>query len=54
MTLLANIFLEIRAPKDMLRYMSQKPCFRGPLDKQQGKWVGKRLQSEYQHPYNIY
>ena len=25
--------------------MSKKPCFRGPLDRQQGKWVEKLLQS---------
>ena len=54
MTLLANIFLEIPVPKDMLRYMSKKPFFRGPLDRQQGKWVEKWLQSKYQHPCNIY
>ena len=24
--------------------MSKKPCFRGPLDRQQGKWVEKLLQ----------
>ena len=46
MTLLASIFQEIPAPKKMLRYMSKKPSFRGPLDRQQGKWVEKRLQSE--------
>ena len=54
MTLFANIFLEIPVPKDMLRYMSKKPFFRGPLDRQQGKWVEKWLQSKYQHPCNIY
>ena len=25
--------------------MSKMPCFRGPLDRQQGKWVEKLLQS---------
>ena len=34
--------------------MSKKPCFRGPLDRKQGKWVGKMFQSEWQNLYNIY
>ena len=25
--------------------MSKKPCFRGPLDRQESKWVEKLLQS---------
>ena len=32
MTLRADVFLEIPAPKKMLREISKKPCFRGPLD----------------------
>ena len=32
----------------------KKPCFRGPLEKQQGKWVETLLQSAWQHLYNIY
>ena len=39
MTLIADVFREILATKNMVRYMSKKPCFRGPLDKEQGKWV---------------
>ena len=31
----------------------KKPCFRGPLDKQQGKCVETMFQSEWQHRYNI-
>ena len=34
--------------------MSKKPGFRGPLDKQQGKWVETLFQSDEQHIYNIY
>ena len=34
--------------------MSKKPCFRGSLDRQHGKWVETLLQSEWQHLYNIY
>ena len=39
MTLIADVFLEIPAPKKMVRSISEKPCFRGPLDRRQGKWV---------------
>ena len=39
MTLVADLFLEIPAPKNMFRSMSKKPCFRGPLDREQGKCV---------------
>ena len=39
MTLVADVFLEIPASKNMVREMSKKPCFRGPSDRQQGKWV---------------
>ena len=54
MTLVPDVFPEVMAPKNMLGYMSKKPCFRGPLDRQQGKWVQTLLQSEWQHIYNIY
>ena len=39
MTLIADVFLETPAPKNMVRWLSKKPCFRGPLDRQQGKWL---------------
>ena len=31
---MADVFPEISAPKTMVRLMSKKPCFRGPLDPQ--------------------
>ena len=46
MTLVADVSLEILAPKKTFEQMSKKPCLRGPLDKQQGKWVNTPLQSE--------
>ena len=46
MTVIADVFLEILAPKKMVREMSKNPCFRGPLDSQQGKWVKTLFQSE--------
>ena len=39
MTLVADVFTEISVPKKMVRYISKKPCFRGPLDRKQGKWL---------------
>ena len=46
MTLVADVFVEIPAPKNTVRQMSKKPCFRGHLDRQQVKWVETLLQSE--------
>ena len=54
MTLVADVFPEVPAPKNILRQMSKKPCFRGPLDRQQGKRVETLLYSEWQNLYNIY
>ena len=49
MTLTANVSLEIPTPRNMVRQMSEKPCFRGTLDRQQDKLVETMLQSERQH-----
>ena len=46
MTLIADIFPEVPAPKNMVREMSKKPCFSGPLDRQHGKWLETMLQSQ--------
>ena len=46
MTLIDDVFPEIPGPQNMVRRISKKPCFRGPLDKQHGKWVETHLQSE--------
>ena len=54
MTLVADLFQEILAPKNMVRYMSKKPCFRGALDRQHGEWVDTMLKSEWQDLYSIY
>ena len=39
MTLIADVFLEILAPKNMVRYVPKKPCFRGSLDRQEGNFL---------------
>ena len=53
MTLIADVFPEILAPKNMEIKKNKKPCFRGPLDTQQGKWIETLWQSESQHLPNI-
>ena len=54
MNLIADVFPEIPAPENIVRYMSKKPCFRRPFEKQHGKRVDTVLQSRRQHLYNIY
>ena len=46
MTLVAYVFPEITAPKNMVRKMAKKPFFKGPLDRQCGKGTKTLLQSE--------
>ena len=53
-TLLADVVQEMPAPKNMVRLVSKKPCFRGSLHRQHGKWIETLFQSEGQHLYNIY
>ena len=33
MTVLADVFLNLRIPKNLIREMSKKSCFREPFDK---------------------
>ena len=37
MTLIADVYPEVPAPKNVVGYLSKKLCFRGPLDTQYGK-----------------
>ena len=53
-TLIADVFPEIPAPKNIVSKMSKKPCFRGPLDRQRRKCIETLLQSEWQNLYNNY
>ena len=48
MTLISDAFHEIPAPKNIVRQWSKKRCFRGPFDRQQGKWVETLLESVWQ------
>ena len=46
MTLIADVFPKLRTPKNVVRYMSKKSRFRGPVDRQHGKQAQTLLQSE--------
>ena len=46
MALIADVFAAIPAVKNMVREMSKKPCFRGPLDRDHGKLVETLFESE--------
>ena len=54
MTLIADLFRKLRNPENMARYMSKKSRFKGPFDRQHGKWVQTLLRSGEQHCYHIY
>ena len=53
MTLIADLFPVLRTPKNVVRYLSKKSCFKGPFDRQQGKRVQTLVRSEPQHRYHI-
>ena len=53
MTLIADLFPDLRTLKNVLRYMSKMSRFKGPLDRQHGKRVQTLLRSEPQHRYYI-
>ena len=53
MTLIADVFPELPALKNVIRKMSKKPSFTGPFDRWHDKWPETPLQSERQHLYNI-
>ena len=50
---MADLFPKLRTPKNVVRYLSKKSCFKGPFDRQHGKCVVKLLQSERQHRDHI-
>ena len=45
---------ENKIPKHVIREMSKKSRFRGPFDKQHGKWDQTVLKSEWHHSSHIY
>ena len=54
MTLIADVYPETPAPKEMVRWMAKKPCFKGPIDREHGKSVETMFEYESQHLYKIY
>ena len=53
MTLIADLFAKLRTPKNVVKYLSEKFCFKEPFDRQHGKHVQTLLRSEPQHRYHI-
>ena len=53
MTLIADLFPKLRTPKNLVRYASKNPRFKGPFDRQHGKRVQTLLRSDPQHRYHI-
>ena len=53
MTFIVEICPILRTPKNVVRSMSKKSRFKGPIDKQHGKRVQTLLRSEPQHRYHI-
>ena len=53
-TLIVNVFLRLRTLKHVVRSMSKKSRFTGPLEEQDGKWVKILLKFERPHMYHLY
>ena len=53
MTVIADLFSKLCTPKNVFRYMSKKPRFKLPFDREHGKRVQTLLRSEPQHRYHI-
>ena len=49
MTLIGDVFLKLRTPKNVVRSMSKKSRFRRPFEKQHGKLAQTLIKSERQH-----
>ena len=54
MTLIAEVFPELRTPKNMVRSICEKFRFKGSFGKQHGKRAKKLLEFQRQHVYHIY
>ena len=53
-TLVADLFLKLGTPKNIVRHLSKKTYFGGPLEKQHGKRSKTILKSQGQCLYHIY
>ena len=54
MTLITYVFPKLRTPENVVKYMSKKSRFRGPLDRQLGKRAQTLIQYQRQHLYTIH
>ena len=54
MTLIADVFLKLRTPKNMVRSMPKKSHFRGSVEKKHGKCAQTLFKFEVQLIYHIY
>ena len=52
-TLIADLFVKLRTPENVVRYMSKKSRFKGPFGRQHGEKVQTLLQSGQQYCYHI-
>ena len=46
---MADVFAKLWTPKNVIRLISKKSCFRGSFDKQHGKWDQRRLKFDRQN-----
>ena len=53
MTLLPNLFPKLRTPEKGVRYMSKKPRFKRPFDRQHGKRIETLLRPEQRHRHHF-
>ena len=53
MTFIADLFPKLRTPKNVVRYLSKKSRFKGPIDRKHGKRVQTLLRSETQRRHHI-
>ena len=54
MTLTGDVFLNLRTPIYVVRWMSEKSHFRGPFNKYHGKRAETLLKAARQHLYHVY
>ena len=53
-TLISDLFLRLRSPKNVVRWTCKNFCFKLAFQKEHGKWVSGPLKSQWQHLYYIY
>ena len=53
MTLLDDLFPQLRTPEKGVRYMSKNSGFKGPFDRQHGKQVQTLPRLEQRHRHHI-